>query len=382
MRLISETAAVPIREFVVKVASRCNLACDYCYVYEMADQSWRTRPLFPSREVVAAAAHRIAEHAQAHRLRRISVALHGGEPLLAGAERITGLVAAVRSACLPDTTVDVAVQTNGVLLDEPVLRTLRAHDIRVGVSIDGDRPQHDRHRVQHNGRGSWDDTARALRLLREDPGMYSGLLCVVDLANDPVEVYESLLEFSPPAIDFLLPQANWLVPPPRRHAATPYGDWLAAVFDRWYDVPHQETTVRLFREIMHLLLGGESTSDQVGLSPVAYLVIDTDGSFQQADMLKSAAPGQPETGFNVFDHAVDAVLEHPEVRARQSGIASLAETCRQCALVRVCGGGNYTHRFGADHGFRHPSVYCPDLQRLIRHIADRVRSDLAARRAR
>ncbi len=154
------------------------------------------------------------------------------------------------------------------------------------------------------------------------------------------------------------------------------------MFDRWYDVPRQETTVRLFREIMHLLLGGESASDQVGLSPVAYLVIDTDGSFQQADMLKSAAPGQPETGFNVFDHAVDAVLEHPEVRARQSGIASLADTCRRCALVRVCGGGNYTHRYGADHGFRHPSVYCPDLQRLIRHIADRVRSDLTARRAR
>jgi uncharacterized protein len=28
-------------EFIVKVHSRCDLSCDYCYMYEMADQSWR-----------------------------------------------------------------------------------------------------------------------------------------------------------------------------------------------------------------------------------------------------------------------------------------------------------------------------------------------------
>lgn len=379
MRPTSETTTVPISEYVVKVASRCDLACDYCYVYTMADQSWRTRPLFPSPDTIAATARRIGEHTAAHGLTAVSVALHGGEPLLAGTERLTGLVTAVRRAC-PGTEIDVRLQTNGVLLDEPTLSGLRANGIRVGVSLDGGRTQHDRHRRRHDGRGSWEDTARALRLLRDNPDAYSGLLCVVDLANDPVEVYESLLEFAPPVVDFLLPQANWLVPPPRGDAAAPYADWLVAVFDRWYDAPVRETAVRLFGEIIHLLLGGQSTSDQVGLSPVAYLTVDTDGSYQQADMLKSTAHGEPETGLNVFDHTVDAVLEHPRVRARQGGVGSLAPGCRHCALVRVCGGGNYTHRYGADHGFRHPSVYCPDLQRLIRHIAGRVRADLTGRR--
>ena len=32
---------IPFREFVLKVHARCNLACDYCYMYELADQSWR-----------------------------------------------------------------------------------------------------------------------------------------------------------------------------------------------------------------------------------------------------------------------------------------------------------------------------------------------------
>jgi uncharacterized protein len=373
---------VPITEYVLKVASRCNLACDYCYVYTMADQSWRGRPHFPDEATVAATARRIAEHAAAHDLPAVSIALHGGEPLLAGAARITALVSAVRDACAPGTAVNAWVQTNGVLLDEPMLRTLGAADIRFGVSVDGGPPHHDRHRRHHSGGGSWADTARALELLRERPDLYSGLLCVIDLANDPVEVYEALLEFTPPTLDFLLPQANWLVPPPRREGRSTYADWLITVFDRWFDAPVQETRIRLFGEIIHLLLGGESTSDQLGLSPIAYVVVDTDGSFQQADMLKATAHGQPETGMNVFDHPVDAVLRHPEVRARQAGIASLAGTCHECDLVRVCGGGNYTHRFGPDNGFRNPSVYCPDLQRLIRHVAGRVRVDLTARRAR
>ncbi|HEX6355947.1 FxsB family cyclophane-forming radical SAM/SPASM peptide maturase [Actinophytocola sp.] len=373
---------IPINEYVVKVASRCNLACDYCYVYTMADQSWRTRPRFPSDETVAVTARRIGEHVRTHGLADVSVAFHGGEPLLAGAELIAEVVQAIRNACPAGTSVEARVQTNGVLLDEASIRVFRSHGVRVGVSVDGGRTQHDRHRRYHDDRGSWDDTARALRLLRENPDVFSGLLCVIDLANDPIEVYESLLEFSPPVVDFLLPQANWLIPPPRNGAAAPYADWLITVFDRWYGAPRQETGVRLFQEIIHLLLGGQSSSDQVGLSPVAYLVIDTDGSFQQADMLKSAAHGQPETGFNVFDHTVDAVLTHPEVRARQAGVASLADACQRCVLMRVCGGGNYTHRFGQDHGFRHPSVYCPDLTRLISHISGRVRSDLAARTAR
>ena len=32
---------IPFRQFILKVHSRCNLSCSYCYVYEMADQAWR-----------------------------------------------------------------------------------------------------------------------------------------------------------------------------------------------------------------------------------------------------------------------------------------------------------------------------------------------------
>ena len=55
---------VPFREFIVKIHSRCDLACDYCYVYEMADQSWRDRPRRMSAEIASLTAMRIGEHAR------------------------------------------------------------------------------------------------------------------------------------------------------------------------------------------------------------------------------------------------------------------------------------------------------------------------------
>ena len=77
-------------------------------------------------------------------------------------------------------------------------------------------------------------------------------------------------------------------------------------------------------------------------------------------------------GLDVFRHSFDEALRHPGVAARQAGAAALAAQCRACPLLRVCGGGHYAHRYRAGHGFRNPSVYCADLQRLIRHVAARL----------
>ncbi|MGH3750034.1 MAG: hypothetical protein ACRDT8_21835, partial [Micromonosporaceae bacterium] len=43
---------LPFVEFALKFHGRCNLACDYCYMYEMADQSWRDKPVSMSRRTI------------------------------------------------------------------------------------------------------------------------------------------------------------------------------------------------------------------------------------------------------------------------------------------------------------------------------------------
>ncbi|GGS68167.1 radical SAM protein [Nonomuraea spiralis] len=370
----------PFRQYLLKVHSRCNLACDYCYVYTLADQSWRSRPMVMTPELVAIAAERIAEHAAAHDVRSVKLILHGGEPLLAGHTYLREIVETVRGKAGPDLHVDAAVQTNAVLLNEDTLRSFSDLDLTVGVSLDGSRRANDRNRRFANGRSSYDLVSDALGLLLtpEFRHLYNGLLCTVDLANDPIETYESLLQFRPPAIDFLIPHGTWESPPPGRFPdspKTPYADWLTAIFDRWYG-QSGETVVRLFQEIMNVLMGGSSASEAIGLTPSTVVVIETDGTIEQTDSLKVVGQGAPGTGLNIVDHPFDAALEHPGMVARQLGWDALDDTCKACRFGRVCGAGLYPHRYRPGSGFRNPSVYCPDLYRLIEHIHSRLVSDL------
>jgi uncharacterized protein len=374
---------VPLREFVLKVHSRCDLACDYCYMYEMADQSWRSQPRRMSRGVLEQSATRIAEHARAHQLPSVKIILHGGEPLLAGPEFISYAVQTVREAADPGTRVDVTVQTNGLRLDAGYLDLFAELGIRVGVSLDGDTAAQDRHRRYPNGRGSHAMVTAALDRLVRHPRrdeLFGGILCTIDVRNDPVATYEALLEFDPPLIDLLLPHGNWAAPPPGRvpgSAATPYADWLIAVFDRWYGAARQEMTIRLFSELMHVILGGVSGTEAVGLAPVAIAVIETDGTIEQSDTLKSAYQGAPLTGLHVSRDSFDTALAHPAVAARQLGIRALCDECLGCPVHRICGAGNYAHRYRPGRGFAGPSVYCADLFKLIPHVTEVMEADIA-----
>ena len=137
---------VPFHEFIIKIHSRCDLACDYCYMYEMADQSWREQPRRMSYEIAERTALRIGEHARTHQLASVGLVLHGGEPLLAGRDLISYLVTAVRAAAGTAVAVDASVQTNAVGLDDSYLRLFDELGVRVGVSLDGAAEDHDRHR--------------------------------------------------------------------------------------------------------------------------------------------------------------------------------------------------------------------------------------------
>lgn len=384
---------VPFRQYLLKIHSRCNLACDYCYMYEAADQSWRGRPRRMELATVRRTARRIAEHAQRYGLDEVGVILHGGEPLLVGADHLDALLGELAGGLArgAGARVRFSLQTNGLRLSaEPaLLDVLHRYRVAVGVSLDGTAADHDRHRRLPSGAGSWARTAEAIRLLgsaahRE---LFAGLLCVVDLAADPVATYEALLEFAPPRIDLLLPHGTWEAQPPgvRRSPppapptggeAAPYGEWLIAAFDRWYGAPRRETGIRLFEELAVLLLGGRAASESVGLAPVDLVVVETDGAIEQADSLKAAYDGAPGTGLDVWRHGFAQAAALPAFQARQRGLEGLGPVCAGCPLAAVCGGGLYAHRYG-DGRFDRPSVYCADLDRLIRHIAARLRADVA-----
>jgi uncharacterized protein len=340
----------PLSQYVLKVHGRCDLACDHCYVFESADQSWRTKPNAMSLDTVRAAAARIGTHAARWRLPVVRVVLHGGEPLLLGTQRMREVLATLISGIAesaPDVELRLLMQTNGLRLDRAMAEVLKEYGVRVGVSLDGDRSANDRHRRYANGASSHHQVRAALALLRtpEYRELYAGILCTVDVRNDPDRVYDALVAEQPPWIDFLLPHANWSDPPIRPDGeATPYAAWLSQIYARWL-ADGQPVRIRMFDALHSTAHGGLSGSEQLGTDPVDLAVIDTDGQWEQADSIKTAFDGAPSTGMHVLTHSVDEVSRFAPIALRQEGIDRLSETCRACPVVTQCGGGLYAHRY-------------------------------------
>lgn len=235
-----------ITSFLVKIASRCNLACDYCYMYEHADQTWRNQPALMSVETSRQLAKRIGEYAQQASLSELLVVFHGGEPLLAGHDRIVETTRFIRDSVPASVQVDASLQTNGLLLSEVALDAFAKEDIGVSVSVDGPASAHDLHRLDHGGNSTFQRTLDAIHRLQAYPQIYAGLISVIDPRVEPNTLFRFFKDIDPPRLDFLLPDSNHLTPPPGRDKEPDlYVRWLLTAFDLWFD-HYPELPLRTF----------------------------------------------------------------------------------------------------------------------------------------
>ena len=353
---------------LLKLASRCNLDCGYCYVYNMGDDGWRSQPKRMSLEIAGATASRLAE-LQAAQGTPFSVVFHGGEPLLAGAERLAAVCGLMREA-LPRSCA-LHIQTNGVLLSERVLQVCAEHDVGISISLDGPASLHDRHRPDRAGRGSHARVMEAIGRLRGHPAaaiLFTGVLAVVDLASDPAEVYASLKRTGAPRIDFLYRDGNHDALPRGKSSfmSTEYGDWMCRLLDV-YLADSEPVPVRVLDDMLKLLLGGTSRKEGVGLDAYGILVIETDGTVGKNDTLKSAfgrADRFSEAWSVLSDDLRDVVASEAFAAYHHAQLPSCG-ACLSCPDLKVCGGGMPAHRWSAASGFGNPSVFCADQRRLI-----------------
>lgn len=379
----SKSLLPSISQYVLKIASRCNLACSYCYEYTHRDQTWRLASRVMDARTIDTILERIAQHHANEPPTVITLTLHGGEPLLAGLDLILHISRRARETISPLAPVHVELQSNGTLLTDSVLEELHQAHIRVGISLDGDEETNNRYRLDHSRNGTYSRTSSALqKLTRFHRSIFAGILCVVHPETNPQTVYEELERWHPPAVDLLLPSAN-LEHPPYRCAAfeadtgIQYGRWLAAVFDIWYARGPQRLRIRLFEDFLHRLLSSAGSSDPI-LSNIApdFIIFDSDGHYQLTDRLKSAFEGAASLNLNVVQHSIYEALSAPKFQEYFHGAARLSIKCQRCDAVRMCRGGSPPHRYSRVKYLDNPSVYCDDLYFLTRHIEQRVLSEL------
>jgi uncharacterized protein len=364
--------------FVAKLCSRCNLDCDYCYMYHLRDSGWMQQPKVMSAATLTRLAVRAGRYARQRGLGEVTVVWHGGEPLMAGAELLDRACSLMRAYMPAKTALRMSVTTNGILLkNQAILDVLLKHAVEVAVSLDGDAAAVNRHRKYRHGRGSYDDVTAGIEALMREP--YGRLprrfLSVIDPGSDPVAVYDAIARFADGStvLDFALPLANWDTPPARPSGGPDYGYWLAALYDHWRRQPSRPA-IRTFRVLEDRLQGTDTRVGFIGPQPDrAGIVINTDGSLERLDSLRAVEDGMVRTGRTVRWTSFRQAERLPFMAGTEP-----CPECRACPLFGPCGGGYFVDRYRSGSGFGNPSVYCADMKMLIPHIAGALPARQAA----
>lgn len=362
---------IDIDTVLIKVASRCNINCSYCYVYNMGDTGWATMPARMSHETISAVAKGLGELAGLQQ-RRFAVVLHGGEPLLLGHTKLAHLLKLLRSVL--SVGYPISIQTNGILITDEFLDVCAEYSTSVSVSIDGPRHIHNRNRVGHRNEGTYERVLAGIERLRNHSQadfLFAGLLAVIDHESDPREVYQFFKELDPPSVDFLYPDGNHSRLPPGKASfhSTEYGRWLTTLLEV-YLADVAPVRIAILDRLIKILLGGAGEKEGCGITDFGIIIIDTDGSVAKNDTLKSTFNGADRFSqpWSVHTHPLTEVIRSREFASYHALQRPTASACLTCPELGICGGGMPVNRWRDENGYDNPSVYCADQLLLIGHL--------------
>lgn len=363
----------PITQLILKIASRCNLNCSYCYVYNKGDSTWKDRPPRMSDHIFEESLQNIRRHCALSQQKNLTVVFHGGEPCLIGVDKFDSWCQRVREV-LKGIDVRLGIQTNGTLLTQRWTEAFVKHHVGVGLSMDGPRATHDARRIDHRGRGSYENVERGLRVLQAS-GAHHAVLCVIPLGAAPLAVHHHFVSLGCRQITYLFPDYthDTFAGICEQYGPTPCADFLIPIFDDWWHYGTLELNIVDLRNMARVIMGGSSRIETLGNNPPKYVFVETDGEIEGLDSLRVCSDGIAKTNLNVLTSEFAEVLlaggMHKD--ALFAGLPTPTQ-CGPCLERSTCAGGYLPHRFSRARGFDNPSVWCADLLKLFAHLRVRM----------
>lgn len=349
-------------------------------MYNLGDKTYMNQPKFMSLDTITALADRLKSYCSAADIRFVQIVFHGGEPLLLSKEFFRESIETFKGTC-PDVEFSFTIQTNGVQLDNDWYQFFNDYQVKIGISFDGPREQHDRYRVFHNGKGSYDEVASAVRL-GKDHGL-TGILMVLNVDIPPHEFYQEIKQLSVRNLNLLFPDGHHSNLPGgfdtakiKEEAYTPYADWLIALFVLWKQ-DKGRPTIRLFENLIALLMGNDHIGNQaIGRKTNGIAVIETNGGIEVVDSLRACYEGITRNSINVHNGKIEDLFGDDVFELFYNSHEMVCEKCLNCPVYDICGGGFLGNRFSLDNGFDNPTIYCKDIIRLVSFLQNDIIASL------
>jgi uncharacterized protein len=357
----------PIFTFLlVKLASRCNINCTYCYWFR--DAEVYKKPAVLTVEAEDAFCDSLEEHIANFQLDNFAIVFHGGEPLLFPKRRFIALqekllAIAQRTGC----EITRGVCSNGILIDAEWVDIFKKYGVDITVSIDGPEDIHDKYRVGLKGEATHKDTLEGIATLRAG-GMEPGIIVVCNPASDPERILSFVVdELGITHFDVLPPDATHADNPPPIH------DYFIKLFDAWYDkYAAKGVRISTLDAMIQGLLGNLSAADTIGLGPIDTVTLMTDGTLEPLDVLRITGDGSTKSDASVFANALQDVEADPRWRDAYDASLHHCETCQACEYLDACGGGHLAQRWSPERKFDNPSVYCESWKKIFGHLWERI----------
>lgn len=353
----------------LKVAEVCNLACGYCYFFEHADRSYQEAPPYLSRENAKATADFLFRGAVELGIPRVTVALHGGEPLVIGKKRLGAICETLIDAFDPQVELVLGIQTNGVLLDPEWISLLANYNCSIGISLDGERQIHDRARPDKRGRPTYDRVVRGLRMLQqaEADGVIPsfGVLGVLSHDVSAQSAYVHLAE-ELGCSDFHLRAPTFGWDGAETSSISGVERAMVDLFESWVTSDDPTIAVRSNIEALHPMIHDQGALARVSniLDLFCAISIRTDGDVCPDDSLPPIAARFREAKTNVHSGSLAAYYNTAVWAEFAEAFALNGSACDTCNWFGVCGGGPLATRYSQDASFRRASVYCSGFKGL------------------
>ena len=363
---------MPPLSLLIKPASGlCDLRCKYCFYANVTDQ----REVKSFGIMTAETTEKLVEQALAYEPTQITFAFQGGEPTLAGLDYFTHFIESVTALNQAKVPIHYALQTNGMHLDESWAQIFRAHKFLVGISLDGPKAIHDLNRIDAKGSGSFHRVRKSIALLEKYEVDFNILTVVTKgVAKHAQKVYQYFMNEGYHYLQFI-PCLDELDAPYGKdpYALLPknYGDFLCRLFDLWYMDYKKGTrvSIRMFDNILQMLLGMPPESCDMTGRCSANLVIEADGSAYPCDFY---VLDQWRLG-SVYDTSLRDMQDSETARDFVALSLDRDPECEACPYLNICRGGCRRHRSQDLDQPLHLNYFCPAYKQFYAYTLDRFK---------
>lgn len=348
----------PITLVVKPVSTACNIRCDYCY------HDWNREGYSDDVKMTPDVLEKLMVACKDLNQQTIKFIWHGGEPLLMGLEFYKSALNLQNTLLPQDFKIRNSIQTNGVLLNDSWAEFLVRNKFRVGISLDGPRRIHDKHRVDARERGTFKFVVNAIdRLKKHDCEV--GVISVVtkDSIGNEKEIFDFLysnelykMNFSPlvdesTIVSSLLPED--------------FANFMIRIFDLWFGKNDERVKIQLLDSFLQGLIGGKATVCWCQEDCSNFLSVNFNGDVYFCGRFMGFE--EFKLG-NITKDSLGVILNSQKYCDLKKVLLPRNETCKSCRWLSICNGGCAFHGYDMTQKKFSRHYFCEATQKILTHM--------------